>query len=248
MLEIKGVTTKKDKEGKANFEKFDFFMPTGEFLSMACKNHIEANEIAKLIVGTQKIVSGKILLNSNDITKLSPKEHAEKIVHIKRSTSLNTQKTLLENMTIAEHGLLFGLFTLKASENKKEYYRDLLTAARLGLENRLDDKISSLSPLEQLCAELVIKTVKAPELTVLECPTKLLDSKSAFVFLEFCDRIIFDKKLTAIMITDNIRDAVEYASRLATLRNGRIVSDIKGRKKIMLTFEKYAKLWGEIFA
>ena len=128
----------------------------------------------------------------------------------------------------------------------------MLEELDLGLETRLSAKVGTLSGGQRQALTLLMATMQKPRLLLLDEHTAALDPKTAAKVMQLTDKIVRENKLTTLMITHNMRDAIEYGSRLIMLHNGRIILDISGEEKKKLTvanlLEMFTKASGNEFA
>ncbi len=144
--------------------------------------------------------------------------------------------------------------TLRAGikNNEREAYRRLLATLGLGLEDRLTSKVGLLSGGQRQALTLLMATLKKPKLLLLDEHTAALDPKTAAKVLETTDRIVNRDRLTTLMITHNMKDAIVHGNRLIMMMDGNIILDIRGEEKKSLTVEdllhKFEEVSGEEFA
>ena len=128
----------------------------------------------------------------------------------------------------------------------------MLEELDLGLETRLSAKVGTLSGGQRQALTLLMATMQKPRLLLLDEHTAALDPKTAAKVMQLTDKIVRENKLTTLMITHNMRDAIEYGNRLIMLHNGRIILDISGEEKKKLTvanlLEMFTKASGNEFA
>ena len=157
-----------------------------------------------------------------------------------------------ENLALAarrgqRRGLAWGV-----TKDEREQYRKLLGDLGLGLESRLATKVATLSGGQRQALTLLMATLKRPKLLLLDEHTAALDPKTAAKVMELTDRIVREGQLTTLMITHNMRDAIQYGNRLIMLHEGRIILDISGEEKKNLTvpdlLEQFTKASGDEFA
>ena len=146
-----------------------------------------------------------------------------------------------------KRGLRWGV-----SKEERETYRKLLSSLGLGLETRLSAEVSTLSGGQRQALTLLMATLKSPKLLLLDEHTAALDPKTAAKVMELTDRIVNEEKLTTLMITHNMRDAIQYGNRPAMLHEGRVILDISGEEKKNLTvtdlLAEFAKASGDEFS
>ncbi len=230
------------------FEDYSLSVDKGEFVSIVGSNGSGKTSMLNIICGSIPIDSGKILIEDKDITKTPEFRRAEYIGRVFQNPALGTcpDMTILENMAIAD--TKGRAFNLKKGTDKKriEYYRELLQGLGLGLENKLNVKVGSLSGGQRQAMALLMSTMTPIDFLILDEHTAALDPKTADIIMELTDRIIRDKNITALMVTHNLRYAVEYGTRLIMMHEGRNVIDIKGEEKKNLKVEDILLKFNEI--
>ena len=230
------------------FEDYSLSVEKGEFVSIVGSNGSGKTSMLNIICGSIPIDSGRILIEDRDITKTPEFKRAGYIGRVFQNPALGTcpDMTILENMAIAD--TKGRPFNLKKGTDKKriEYYRELLQGLGLGLENKLNVKVGSLSGGQRQAMALLMSTMTPIDFLILDEHTAALDPKTADIIMELTDRIIRDKNITALMVTHNLRYAVEYGTRLVMMHEGRNVIDIKGEEKKDLKVEDILLKFNEI--
>ena len=159
---------------------------------------------------------------------------------------------IAENLAIASKRGIKRRFVRGVRKADREYYRELLKTLDLGLEDRLSTKVGLLSGGQRQAVTLLMASMNKPKLLLLDEHTAALDPKTAAKVLELTDKIVTENKLTTLMITHNMRDAIAYGNRLIMLHEGRVIVDVEGEEKQMLTVEDllslFVKASGKIFA
>ena len=117
----------------------------------------------------------------------------------------------------------------------REKYREMIASLNLGLENRLFQKVGVLSGGQRQAITLLMATIENPKILLLDEHTAALDPKTAQVVLDITEEIVTKNKITTLMITHNMRDAIKYGDRLIMMNQGKIILDIKGEEKKNLT-------------
>ena len=154
--------------------------------------------------------------------------------------------TILENMSLADNkGKKFGL-GFGTNKKRVDYYRELLSQLGLGLEDMMGSKVGSLSGGQRQAMALLMTTMAPIEILILDEHTAALDPKTAELIMELTDKIVREKHLTTIMVTHNLRYAVEYGNRLLMMHQGGIVMDLKGEEKAHLEVEQILDKFNEI--
>lgn len=154
--------------------------------------------------------------------------------------------TILENLSLADNkGHRFGL-TSGVNKKRVDYYRSQLELLKLGLEDKLDLPVANLSGGQRQALALLICTMTPIDLLILDEHTAALDPTSSKTVMELTERVIREKKLTALMVTHNLRFAVNYGGRLLMMHRGRIVLDAAGEKKKALELHDLTEKFDEI--
>ena len=128
-------------------------------------------------------------------------------------------------------------------KNERAQYKELLATLELGLETRLSCKVGLLSGGQRQAITLLMATLNRPKLLLLDEHTAALDPKTAAKVLEITDKLVTENKLTTLMITHNMKDAIEHGNRLIMMHEGHIIVDIKGEEKKKLTVEDLMNLF-----
>ena len=225
------------------FEDFNLTVPDGEFLSIVGSNGSGKTSMLNIICGSIPIQSGEVLIGGKDIAKMKDFQRYRTIGRVYQDPSAGTcpNLTMLENMSLADNkGKPFGLGrgVNKAREN---YYKEQLSILGLGLENKMNVKLGALSGGQRQAATLIMATLTPIEFLILDEHTAALDPKTAAKVLEISDKIIAENKLTALMVTHNMKDAIAHGNRLIMMWDGKIILDIKGEEKKNLTVEDLLK-------
>lgn len=215
------------------FDNFAFHVDKGEFVSIIGSNGSGKTTLLNLICGTKKPDSGSILFKDRDITKLPEHKRASFIGRVLQDPKLGTcgNLTILENMALADNkNKPYGL-SFSVNRKRTDYYRTLLESCGMGLENRMSVPVGNLSGGQRQALALIIATMTDIELLILDEHTAALDPKSSETLMEITDRVVSEKNLTTVMVTHNLRFAINYGSRLAMMHEGNFVLDISGEEK-----------------
>ena len=230
------------------FDNFFFKLDKGEFAAVIGPNGSGKTTLLNLACGTIRPDSGTILFKGEDITKLPEHKRAKTIGRVLQDPRLGTcgNLTILENMALADNkNKPFGL---GAGVNKKrmDYYKSLLETCGMGLENRLNVPVGNLSGGQRQAAALIIASMTDIDLLVLDEHTAALDPKSSETLMEITDKVVKEKNLTTLMVTHNLRFAIEYGTRLVMMHEGKCVLDIKGEEKKDAEVDDLLKIFNEI--
>ena len=145
---------------------------------------------------------------------------------------------IAENLSIAKRrGTKRSIFRWGLPKSEREEYREIVKVLDLGLEDRLSSKVGLLSGGQRQAVTLLMATLNRPKLLLLDELTAALDPKTAAKVLAITDKIVEENNLTTLMITHNMRDAIEHGNRLIMLHEGRVIIDVEGEEKKNLTVE-----------
>ena len=251
MLELKNIY-KYYNPGTVNemclFKGYDLTVKKGEFVSVVGSNGSGKTSMLNIICGSIPIESGSIFLDGREITREKEFKRNRKIGRVYQNPALGTcpGMTILENMSLADHkGKCFGL-TRGTNKARINDYRELLRPLNLGLEDKLDVKVGSLSGGQRQAMALLMSTMTPIEFLILDEHTAALDPKTAEIIMELTGRLVKEKNLTAIMVTHNLRYAVEYGNRLLMMHQGENVIDCSGEEKAGMGVDNILSKFNEI--
>ena len=206
------------------------------------------------VAGVWPVDEGKILIDGVDVTRLSEHQRAAYIGRVFQDPMTGTAATMQieENLALAARRGKRRTLRIGITKAEREQYRELLKTLDLGLEDRLTARVGLLSGGQRQALTLLMATMNKPKLLLLDEHTAALDPKTAAKVMELTDRIVREGQLTTLMITHNMRDAIQYGNRLIMLHDGHVILDIAGEEKKKLTvpdlLEQFTKASGDEFA
>jgi putative tryptophan/tyrosine transport system ATP-binding protein len=230
------------------FDHFNMTIQDEEFVAVVGSNGSGKTSMLNIICGSIPIEKGQIILDNKNITYLKEYKRQQIIGRVYQNPSMGTcpHMTILENMAIADNK--GKPFNLRPGTNKKriEFYRESLKTLNLGLEDKLEVKVGSLSGGQRQAMALLMSTLTPIRFLILDEHTAALDPKTAEIIMELTDKIVKEKKLTTIMVTHNLRYAVEYGSRLVMMHQGEAIIDKAGSEKANMKVEDILKQFNQI--
>jgi len=257
MLEIKNIT-KTFNPGTVNekvaLNDLSLTLNDGDFVTVIGGNGAGKSTMLNAIAGVWKPDCGSIVIDGVEITDMPEYKRARFLGRVFQDPMMGTaaDMQIVENLALAKRrgkcrGLSWGI---RAAE-KGEYTR-MLADLDLGLEGRLTAKVGLLSGGQRQALTLLMASMNRPKLLLLDEHTAALDPKTAAKVLELTDRIVQENKLTTVMITHNMKDAIAHGNRLIMMHEGRIIVNVAGEEKQKLTvddlLELFVKASGKEFA
>ena len=219
----------------------------GEFVTVIGGNGAGKSTMLNSVAGVFGIDSGKILIDGVDVTALPEYKRAKYIGRVFQDPMMGTAATMQieENLALAARRGKPRTLRLGITNAEREAYREQLKILDLGLEDRMTAKVGLLSGGQRQALTLLMATLQQPKLLLLDEHTAALDPKTADKVLEATERIVAKSKLTTMMITHNMRDAIAHGDRLIMMYDGHIVVDVRGEEKKKLTVEQLLNLFSQ---
>lgn len=251
MLELVDIS-KSYNPGTVNemclFEHFNFKVNDGEFVSVVGSNGSGKTSMLNIICGSIDVDEGAILVGGKDITCKKEYLRHRNIGRVYQNPSKGTcpAMNILENMALADNkGKPYNLgFCI--SKARTNYYKEMLSQLNLGLEDKLYSRVGALSGGQRQALSLIMSTMNPIDFLILDEHTAALDPKTAEVIMELTGKIVKEKKVTTIMVTHNLRYAVEYGDRLVMMHRGQVMLDKSGDEKRKVSTEDIMGIFNEI--
>ena len=230
------------------FNNFNFKVEDGEFVAVVGSNGSGKTSMLNIICGSIPIDEGAVLINGTNITNMPEYRRMNKIGRVFQNPSMGTcpSMTILENMAMAENkGKAYNLGK-GVNKKREDAYRELLRPLNLGLEDKLHVKVGALSGGQRQAMSLLMSTMTPLDFLILDEHTAALDPKTAEINMRLTDQIVREKNLTSIMVTHNLRYAIEYGTRIVMMHQGKVILDKKGEEKKNMNVDDVLDLFNEI--
>lgn len=240
MLEVKNAT-KIFNAGTINekiaLNNVSLTMNDGDFITVIGGNGAGKSTLLNIIAGTYPVDGGQIIIDNANVTKLPEFKRAKYIGRVFQDPMVGTAADMWieENLSLAMHrGRRRGL-SWAITKSDRVVFKELLKNLDLGLEERLSSKVGLLSGGQRQAVTLLMASMNNPKLLLLDEHTAALDPKTAAKVLDITNNIVNENKLTTLMITHNMKDALRLGNRLIMMHEGRIIFDVSGEEKQKLT-------------
>ena len=239
---------------KTALDGLNLHIKEGDFVTVIGGNGAGKSSLQNAIACVWKPDFGTIEIDGVDVTNMPEHKRAQFLGRVFQDPMKGTapDMEIAENLSIASKRGVKRRFVRGVRKADREYYRELLKTLDLGLEDRLSTKVGLLSGGQRQAVTLLMASMNKPKLLLLDEHTAALDPKTAAKVLELTDKIVTENKLTPLMITHNMRDAITHGNRLIMLHEGKVIIDVEGEEKKMLTVEHllslFVKASGKVFA
>jgi putative ABC transport system ATP-binding protein len=211
----------------------DLEIPTGQFVTVIGSNGAGKSTMLNAISGDLIVDRGAIEIDGRDVTRLPAERRAGLVARVFQDPMAGTSEalTIEENMALAwKRGARRGL-GFATGRALRELFRERLSTLKLGLENRLADRIGLLSGGQRQAVSLLMASLQPSRILLLDEHTAALDPKTAAFVLELTARIVAEARLTALMVTHSMRQALDHGDRTVMLHEGRVILDVAGSRR-----------------
>jgi len=230
---------------KTALDGLDLHIREGDFVTVIGGNGAGKSTLLNAIAGVWKPDYGTIEIDGVDVTDMPEHKRAQFLGRVFQDPMKGTapDMEIAENLHIASKRGVKRRFVRGVKRSDRKEFKEMLKILDLGLEDRLSTKVGLLSGGQRQAVTLLMASMNKPKLLLLDEHTAALDPKTAAKVLEITDKIVNENKLTTLMITHNMRDAIEHGNRLIMMKDGKIIVDIEGEEKKKLTVEDLLKLF-----
>jgi len=226
----------------------------GDFCTIIGGNGAGKSTTLNAVAGVWPVDQGAIVLDGQNVTGVPEHKRAAYLGRVFQDPMTGTAATMeiQENLALAARRGKCRTLGWGITKKEKDSYQELLKILDLGLENRLTAKVGLLSGGQRQALTLLMATLQQPKLLLLDEHTAALDPKTAEKVLHVTDQVIAESKLTALMVTHNMKDAITHGNRLIMMHEGKVILDISGAEKKKLTvadlMHKFEAVSGEEFS
>lgn len=205
----------------------------GEFVTIVGSNGAGKSTLFNLIAGMFLPESGSIIIDGEDVTDLQEYQRAAYIGRVFQDPFMGTAgaMSIVENLLLAHKRGGRLRFQSGVTDQMRAEFMDRVAKIGLGLESRLNAKVSLLSGGQRQALTLTMAVLGSPKLLLLDEHTASLDPSTANTILELTDQVVTSQKITTLMITHDLRQALEYGDRLLMLDEGQIIMDLESSAK-----------------
>lgn len=226
----------------------DLTLADGDFVTVIGGNGAGKSTLLNMIAGVYPLDSGTVELDGEDISRLSEPKRAKYLGRVfqdpMRGTAADMQ--IEENLALAKRRGERRTLRWGITRAEREEYAELLRKLDLGLESRMQAKVGLLSGGQRQALTLLMATLTNPRVLLLDEHTAALDPKTAAKVLELTEQIVGERKLTTLMVTHNMNDAIRLGNRLIMMHEGRVIYDVAGEEKRALTVPDLLQKFEEV--
>ena len=230
------------------FDGFSLTIDKGSFVSVVGSNGSGKTSLLNILCGSIPVDDGHILMDGRDITRTKEFRRYARIGRVYQNPAMGTcpTMTILENLSLADNkGRRYGL-TPGANRKRIADYKAMLAPLGLGLEDKLGVPVGNLSGGQRQTLALLMATMTPIDFLILDEHTAALDPKTAEIVMELTDKVVQEKQLTTLMVTHNLRHAVQYGDRLLMMHQGGVVLDKAGTEKQNTRVDDLLDIFNEI--
>ena len=250
MLTLKNITkvyNEGTQDEKRALDDLSLEVANGDFITIIGSNGAGKSTLLNSIAGTVEPDDGQLIVDGQDVTKWPDFQMAKYISRVFQSPTMGTagEMTIEENLCMAElrgkkRGLRWGV-----TKSRRKSYRETLKVLDLGLEDRLKQSVGLLSGGQRQSLTLLMTTLAMPKVLLLDEHTAALDPRTATKVMDLTDSMVQENRLTSLMVTHNMTQALKYGNRMVMLHQGKIQLDIQGEEKKKLTVAEIVAQFGQ---
>lgn len=218
----------------------------GEFITVIGSNGAGKSTLLNAISGETLPSSGHIHIGNQDVTTWPASKRAKMVARVFQDPLAGTcgDLTIAENLSLAEsRGLCRGIGRA-LNRSRRGHYREILSRLNLGLENRLDTLVGTLSGGQRQAVSLLMASQSPLQILLLDEHTSALDPKTAAFVMKLTEQVVAEKKLTALMVTHSLQQALQVGTRTVMLHEGKVIFDVSGKQRAALSVHDLLEQFG----
>ncbi|MCS4487734.1 ABC transporter ATP-binding protein [Streptococcus sciuri] len=248
IVELKDATVQVNNgfdEVKTILDHINLTIYEHDFITILGGNGAGKSTLFNVIAGTLELTSGSIAILGKDVTQLPAQKRANYLSRVFQDPKMGTapRMTVAENLLIAKFRGQKRRFVPRRIHHYQEDFEQLVQKTGNGLEKHLATPTGLLSGGQRQALSLLMATLQRPELLLLDEHTAALDPKTSVSLMNLTDEFVSGDKLTALMITHHMEDALKYGNRVLVMKDGSIISDLNQEQKRQLTITDYYQLF-----
>ena len=217
----------------------------GDFITIIGGNGAGKSTLMNVLAGKVQPAGGSIYIDQKDMTGIPTEKRAEQVSRVFQNPSTGTccDLTIEENLALAYSRGQKRKLTPAITNETKKIFKETLKELGIGLEERLEDPIKMLSGGQRQAVSLVMATLRGSRILLLDEHTAALDPKMALKIMELTEKLIKIHRLTALMITHSMHQALKYGNKIIVLQNGNLLKEIEGQERLLLRLEDLVKMF-----
>lgn len=235
------------QDEKRALDNFSLEVAKSDFITIIGSNGAGKTTLLNVIAGTVETDEGQLIVHGQDVTRWPDFKMARYVSRVFQSPTMGTagEMTIEENLCMAElrgkkRGLKWGV-----TGNRRSRYREILKVLDLGLEDRLKQSVGMLSGGQRQSLTLLMTTLALPRVLLLDEHTAALDPRTAAKVMDLTDSMVRENRLTTLMVTHNMNQALKYGNRMVMLHQGKVQLDIQGEEKKKMTVAEIIAEFGQ---
>jgi len=243
MIELQNIS-KVFNKGKVNeviaLNDISLTINKEDFVVLVGANGSGKTTLLNIIAGAEMSTNGKILITNTDVTRLPEYKRSQWIARVFQNPLSGTadELSILDNFRLAAIRTTKKKLQLGINEAFKKRVREQIASLGMGLENKLEQAMGTLSGGQRQALTLLMSVMDNSQILLLDEPTAALDPRSASLILETADNLIKQYNLTAVLITHNLKEAQQYGNRLIQMSEGKIRRDLQNAEKKSLQLQE----------
>ncbi|KUP07897.1 ABC transporter ATP-binding protein [Bacillus coahuilensis p1.1.43] len=220
----------------------------GDFVTVIGSNGAGKSTLMNMISGVLLPDVGEVLIENKDVSKLPEHKRGKYIGRVFQDPMAGTAPTMTieENLAMAYSRNKVRTFRVGVTKKRREFFCHVLESLHLGLENRLNAKVGLLSGGERQALSLLMATFTEPSILLLDEHTAALDPSRAELITQLTKEIVAEHRLTTLMVTHNMQQALDLGNRLIMMDKGRMILDVGEKEKASLTIERLLEEFQQI--